>query len=135
MSDGHEWNRGRRNLSHNACRNTVGPWAPSSIYCPAMGKKRQTALAGLSRFVLEAFKQSEEPFAAPENKQLAAAFLKVPGIAHKVPEAQDADVAGPLTKKRKVGLLGPGYEKYDATGLVPYYTEPSEVPDRLRKCM
>lgn len=29
--------------------------------------------------------------------------------------------------------MGPGHEKYDATGLVPYYTDPSEVPERLKK--
>ncbi|GBE86543.1 Trimethylguanosine synthase [Sparassis crispa] len=37
------------------------------------------------------------------------------------------------SKKRKVGLLGPGLEKYDATGLVPFYTEPSQVPVHLKK--
>ncbi|KAI0057341.1 S-adenosyl-L-methionine-dependent methyltransferase, partial [Artomyces pyxidatus] len=37
------------------------------------------------------------------------------------------------TKKRKTGLLGPGNELYDATGLVTYYTEASQVPDHLQK--
>lgn len=40
----------------------------------------------------------------------------------------------PARKKRKVGLLGPGYENVDATGLVPFYTDASEVPAHLRKC-
>ncbi|EMD39118.1 hypothetical protein CERSUDRAFT_133981 [Gelatoporia subvermispora B] len=36
-------------------------------------------------------------------------------------------------KKRKIGLLGPELSKYDASGLVPFYTEPSQVPTHLRK--
>lgn len=56
----------------------------------------------------------------------------------------EAIVEEPPPKKRKVvplsqaegspGLLGPGWEKYDATGLVQHYTKPKQVPPSLRKC-
>jgi len=35
--------------------------------------------------------------------------------------------------KRKAGLLGPGNEAYDATGLVPFYTDAAQVPTHLQK--
>lgn len=43
------------------------------------------------------------------------------------------------TKKRKTGtpkLLPPDptYQRYDAAGLVPFYTESSQVPEDLKKC-
>lgn len=47
----------------------------------------------------------------------------------------------PKKKKRKVvvatseGLLGPGWERWDATGLVEHYTHPSQVPAHLKKCV
>ena len=41
----------------------------------------------------------------------------------------------PKKKARlQAGLLGPGLEKFDATGLVPFYTDASEVPKHLQKC-
>ena len=48
--------------------------------------------------------------------------------------------ARPPKKKRKVegqtsrGLLGPGWEQYDATGLAQHYTHIKQVPYHLRKC-
>ncbi|KAF8334209.1 RNA cap guanine-N2 methyltransferase-domain-containing protein [Cantharellus anzutake] len=40
-------------------------------------------------------------------------------------------------KKRKVevphALLGPGWERYDATGLAPHYTHAGQVPHHIRK--
>ncbi|KAF8319396.1 S-adenosyl-L-methionine-dependent methyltransferase, partial [Clavulina sp. PMI_390] len=45
----------------------------------------------------------------------------------------------PKKKKRKVvpetsqGLLGPGYERYDATSLVQHYSHIKEVPNHLKK--
>lgn len=52
-----------------------------------------------------------------------------------------AEVPKPKRKKRKVtstpaqGLLGPGWERWDATGLVEHYTHQSQVPTHLRKCV
>lgn len=101
-----------------------------------MGRKRQN-LAGLSRFVSEAFgspttgggqTREDGPEASP-----ASASRKVSQR-----DSADLEVTATLevaaTKKRKIGLLDPGHEKYDATGLVPFYTEVSEVPEHLRKC-
>jgi hypothetical protein len=33
-----------------------------------------------------------------------------------------------------MGLLGPGNDVYDATGLVPFYTDVAQVPTHLQKC-
>ena len=101
-----------------------------------MGKRHST-FTGLSRFVLEAFKQGEEqqgsidpsPSTQPDKSEASIGAARKASGKH-----INSDEAGPSRKKRKVGLLGPGYEKYDATGLAPYYTDASEVPDRLRKC-
>lgn len=82
-----------------------------------MGKRHST-FTGLSRFVLEAFKQGDDGADSAQKRS---------------PDAEP-NAAQPPVKKRKVGLLGPGREHLDATGLVPYYTDASEVPDRLRKC-
>lgn len=59
-------------------------------------------------------------------------------------EVEEIVVNQPPSKKRKVvpvsrteqevGLLGPGWERYDATGLVPHYTKSKQVPPSLRKC-
>lgn len=49
-------------------------------------------------------------------------------------KSREKEQSTPARKKRKVGLLGPGYESVDATGLVPFYTDASEVPAHLRKC-
>ncbi|GJE93214.1 RNA cap guanine-N2 methyltransferase-domain-containing protein [Phanerochaete sordida] len=85
-----------------------------------MGKRHST-FTGLSRFVLDAFKQGESQDSTERNDSASFSTAREP--------SDDA----PPKKKRKVGLLGPGHEKYDATGLVPYYTEPSEVPESLKK--
>lgn len=51
------------------------------------------------------------------------------------------DVRQPKKKKRKVvtagshGLLGSGWERYDATGLVQHYTHMKQVPVHLKKCV
>lgn len=82
-----------------------------------MGKKlRQSNVSGLSRF-LEAFDE-------PSSSQSANG---------------SSMIAGPSTPRlkreseRKTGLLGPGNEAYDATDLVPFYTDPSQVPAHLQK--
>lgn len=49
-------------------------------------------------------------------------------------KSREKEQSTPARKKRKVGLLGSGYESVDATGLVPFYTDASEVPSHLRKC-
>ena len=56
-------------------------------------------------------------------------------------QQQKKEKREPPKKKRKVasssqtvGLLGPGWELYDATGFVPHYTQMNQVPQSLRKC-
>ena len=85
-----------------------------------MGKKlRQANVSGLSRF-LQAFDE-------PANGTSMIAGPSTPRPKH---ESESDFVAG----KRKTCLLGPGNEAYDATGLVPFYTDPSQVPAHLQKC-
>lgn len=51
------------------------------------------------------------------------------------------DVRQPKKKKRKVvadsseGLLGPGWERYDASRVVPHFTHMKQVPAHLKKCV
>ena len=112
-----------------------------------MGKKRQN-LAGLSFFVQllnqpkDGDQKSPEPVQAAESQGTdihvvtESDAISGTGITRKAARQVDPgeEVEPRASKKRKVGLLGPGKEKYDATGLVPYYTEASQVPEHLRKC-
>ncbi|KAG5644254.1 hypothetical protein DXG03_008792 [Asterophora parasitica] len=88
-----------------------------------MGKRRG-GLSGLSQFVLDAFKQTT-PDSAPPNDKLPSNDEDLvehrPAKRQKVDE-DDADVP--------VGKL---VKKYDATGIVPYYTHASQVPEHLQK--
>lgn len=120
-----------------------------------MGKRQN--LGGLARFVQDAFKAkpsssfSHLQHETDSNESAADAaavveqvtFASSSGTARTASQVEDEEaeegqesqnaVKRP-TKKRKVGLLGPGYEKYDATGLVPHYTNMKQVPEKLRKC-
>jgi trimethylguanosine synthase len=91
-------------------------------------KLRQTNVSGLSRF-LQAFDE-------PGLSQTASATLSAgPSTSCLKPEPDsiDSDVQK-AAQKRKTGLLGPGNEAYDATGLVPFYTDAAQVPAHLQKC-
>ena len=99
-----------------------------------MGRK-QSRLTGLSFFAKNAFtieKNESDDVASSAPSEVAGSSTAT----RKASEAElGQDNVSHPAKKRKVGLLGPiGNEKYDATGLVPHYTDPAEVPDRLRKC-
>ncbi|KAF8530982.1 RNA cap guanine-N2 methyltransferase-domain-containing protein [Gautieria morchelliformis] len=39
----------------------------------------------------------------------------------------------PAKKQKLEGLLGPGWEKYDATNVVPFYQKHKDVPEALKK--
>ena len=89
----------------------------------AKGKSR-TNFTGVSRF-LDAFTTADTESAA--SSQASESTVK-----------ETEDDTRP-TKKRKTGalkLLPPdsAYWSYDATGLVPFYTEASQVPEDLKKC-
>jgi trimethylguanosine synthase len=91
-------------------------------------KLRQTNVSGLTRF-LQAF---DEPSLSPTGSTV----LVEPSTPPPEPKSDSVDLEiQRATGKRKTGLLGPGNEAYDATGLVPFYTEVSQVPAHLQKCM
>ncbi|KAI0248771.1 Tgs1 protein [Lactifluus subvellereus] len=88
-----------------------------------MGKKRrQTNMSSLSRF----FQMLDEPVSSSTT-----AGPSTPRPTCK-PDVVDSDPQPP-PGKRKTGLLGPGNAAYDATGLVPFYTDPAQVPAHLQK--
>ncbi|KAI0766132.1 S-adenosyl-L-methionine-dependent methyltransferase [Trametes elegans] len=90
--------------------------------------KRKNNITGLSHFLLEATKQDASP--RPDS------FESHDGIEPTIPvrDASENTESQPARKrKRQVGLLGEGLERYDATGLVPFYTEESQVPEHLQK--
>ena len=87
----------------------------------AKGKNR-TNLSGVSRF-LDALKADT---GTPPSPQIP------------VPTIEEMDDDTRRTKKRKTDVpilpSDSAYENYDATGLVPFYTESSQVPEDLQKC-
>ncbi|KAI0343309.1 S-adenosyl-L-methionine-dependent methyltransferase [Trametopsis cervina] len=104
-----------------------------------MGKRHST-FSGLSRFVAEAFGPTSQTTPSdlatktePQHEASQHTTKKKTRSASQLEDNDPSTSAQPLQKKRKTGLLGPGYEEYDATGLVPYYTDASEVPEHLRK--
>lgn len=99
--------------------------------------KRNANLSGLARFVSEAFGSTSTT--PPQDTPVADSAAEGPssGTARPVSVAANApsdDITRPKKKRKVSGLLGPGKEQYDATGLVPFYQEPSQVPSHLQKC-
>ncbi|SRR6266446_466687 len=88
-----------------------------------MGKKlRQANVSGLSRFL--------QTFDEPSSSQTANDTSNTEPLKREF-DSETRPAAG----KRKTGLLGLGNEAYDATGLVPFYTDVSQVPAHLQKCV
>ncbi|KAF8991047.1 RNA cap guanine-N2 methyltransferase-domain-containing protein [Cyathus striatus] len=105
-----------------------------------MGKRKGGGgLTGLSRFVLESFKASEpsssnptpEPShtKAPEGIQAAVSRASEDGNPHKKRKTDESAAAVSAQQPWAYRWN----EKYDATGLVPHYSDPSEVPEHLQK--
>ena len=93
-----------------------------------MGKKTSN-LTGLSRYVLDALKASQDD-PGDISGDLQAATVPDPNLKH-----QDAyDAKAPPPKRRKTGSAIAGSGKYDATGLVPHYRDAYQVPEHLQKC-
>ncbi|KAI9433480.1 S-adenosyl-L-methionine-dependent methyltransferase [Lactarius indigo] len=91
-----------------------------------MGKKlRQTNVSGLSRFLPALV---DGTLSNPSTSASAVA-----AISCTTKSKPDQDDDQPPLKKPKAGLLGPGNEAYDATGLVPFYTDAAQVPSHLQK--
>lgn len=97
--------------------------------------KRRANLAGLSRFVQEAFGEQTATATTTTVTQVQSGQVVTSDGSQPNEEPEDTtSLPTRPSKKRKVGLLGRGHEKYDATGLVPFYTHASEVPEHLQKC-
>ncbi|KAI0675589.1 RNA cap guanine-N2 methyltransferase-domain-containing protein [Trametes maxima] len=103
--------------------------------------KRKNNISGLSRFLLEAKgeESSTQPDPLPEYERSSlnkpCEELGEISALQQHGTSPDALEARPAKKPRlQTGLLGSGLEKYDATGLVPFYTEESQVPENLQKC-
>ncbi|KAI0262338.1 RNA cap guanine-N2 methyltransferase-domain-containing protein [Gloeopeniophorella convolvens] len=89
-----------------------------------MGKKlRQSNLSGLSRFL--------QVLDETASSSIATSSTLGPSASHT--SGPEVTTAEQPHKKRKTGLLGPGNDAYDATGLVPFYTDASQVPAHLQK--
>ncbi|KAH9940769.1 S-adenosyl-L-methionine-dependent methyltransferase [Epithele typhae] len=94
--------------------------------------KRKSNIGGLARFVLEANNNTPEPFATSSSISVTPAQ----GAADSKNEENILETPEPRPKKKqklRTGLLGSGLERIDATGLVPFYTEASQVPEHLQK--
>lgn len=88
----------------------------------AKGKSRPN-LTGVSRF-LDAFNTS---------------VASTPSSQKSESTAKETDDDNRPTKKLKMNApkhlpSDSAYQSYDATGLVPFYIESSQVPDDLKKC-
>jgi trimethylguanosine synthase len=107
-----------------------------------MGKRKGGGLTGLSRFLLESFKNDPTSQSVPPEPVVHDSQHPDAGILH----GSEQNEENRLTKRRKTKDLssatdpqtqvevGQWIKKYEATGLVPHYTEASQVPDHLRKC-
>jgi hypothetical protein len=96
----------------------IGSLAPTPIM--AKGKGR-TNLSGVSRF-LDALKAD-----AGTSSQVSSSTVTEAGDDGRPAKKRKADVP-------KLLPLDSAYESHDATGLVPFYTESSQVPEDLKKC-
>jgi hypothetical protein len=107
-----------------------------------MGKRHSVAVAGLARF-MHVFDESAPPtsFTISENatttmygKRSLEMENALAGPSHPKRATSAGKTSRPPKKKRKTGLLGPGHERHDATGLVSRYTDATQVPEHLQKC-
>ncbi len=100
--------------------------------------KRKNNISGLSRFLAEATKlefsaESSTVTASTSQREVHPSGTVSAVVAEH--ETETRSDARPTKKvKLQAGLLGEGLEKYDATGLAPFYTEASQVPEHLQKC-
>lgn len=109
-----------------------------------MGKRHST-FTGLSKVALEVFgvpqgEASKQSAHTTESDANSAGHDQAGKSNARKASAVGCDQSSspghrPAHKTSKVGLLGPKHEKLDATGLVPYYTDASDVPEHLKKCM
>ncbi|KAI0367574.1 S-adenosyl-L-methionine-dependent methyltransferase [Pilatotrama ljubarskyi] len=102
--------------------------------------KRKNNITGLSRFLAEATKQDPSSQLVSDTSSISSsqpAGSKSAGNAllesEERADSEVIDIRPAKKPKLRTGLLGPGLDKYDATGLVPFYTDVSQVPQHLQK--
>ena len=96
-----------------------------------MGKgKRRGGLSGVSKFVLESMKPSSSDTTSNLSKENPSLEQNRPTKRRKA----NNGVPMPVIDQTELAPLK-WVDKYDATGLVPYYTHASQVPTHLQKCM
>ncbi|KAI8996463.1 S-adenosyl-L-methionine-dependent methyltransferase [Trametes punicea] len=100
--------------------------------------KRKNNITGLSRFLTEATKQASSSqlnsSEASSSSSASAVHREASALAAESSiESEYANLRPTKRLRQQTGLLGEGLEKYDATGLVPFYTEASQVPEHLQK--
>jgi trimethylguanosine synthase len=95
-----------------------------------MGKRTRN-LTGLSRFVVDALRESSGD-TVQDHPVIAEHTAVATTSGHPASKRQNGDKRP--AKRRKTETTQSKRSKYDATGLVPYYRTASEVPDHLQKC-
>jgi trimethylguanosine synthase len=107
-----------------------------------MGKRHSVAVAGLARF-MHVFDESAPPSSSTISEDATMTMHRkgsletenaLAGPSHPKRATSGGRTSRPPKKKRKTGLLGPGHERHDATGLVSRYTDATQVPGHLQKC-
>ncbi len=110
-----------------------------------MGKRKNniSGLSGLARYVFDTPEPTSSPGPAstsetgPTPKATTHESTTLGTQEEHIEAQRHSDALDTRPKKKaklQSGLLGPGLEKYDATGLVPFYTDASQVPEHLQKC-
>ena len=97
-----------------------------------MGKgKRRGGLSGVSKFLLESMKPTSSDTTSNSSKETSSLVQNRPTKRRKgnngVPMIDQTEPPAAADLK--------WVDKYDASGLVPYYTHHSQVPTHLQKCM
>lgn len=95
-----------------------------------MGKRKYRQNVSSIAHFLKELKESREPSQAQDSEELEVEQTVVETA---ISESQIL-TSSPSTKRRRIGVLGPGYEKYDKTGLAERYEDESEAPEHLKKC-
>ncbi|KAI0741312.1 S-adenosyl-L-methionine-dependent methyltransferase [Daedaleopsis nitida] len=100
--------------------------------------KRKGNITGLARYL---FDTAESSHGTTINTSLSISsddtvHPRLPNTDEDMDTQRDLDELDDRPKKKakiQTGLLGLNLEKYDATGLVPFYTDAEEVPEHLQK--
>lgn len=108
-----------------------------------MGKRKAGGFTGLSRFLLESFKNDPTSQPIPPEPVVQDSQHPGAGILHGSEQNEEnrpskrcktRDLSSTTDPQMQDGEAGQWIKKYEATGLVPHYTEASQVPDHLQKC-